>query len=133
MFQSGWERVTLVVGILYGVIGVLFALPTSHVIGWRMAAWICSAALYAAHLGHEHFRLRNSLLWGATHVALAVALGGLLLALSATIHKALAGSSAPYSRYILALVIWPVITALPAFVVGIVAGALLRMMRRALS
>jgi len=84
---------------------------------WRLAAWMASAAVYAAHIGYEHYRLDNSPRSTALHAALAVALGGFGLAVSASLH----------SRHplVLALALWPIITGLPAFLVALAVGAVL--------
>jgi len=92
---------------------------------WRLSAWIVSAAVFASHIAFEHFRLRNSARVTALQVAMAVAVGALLLAAAATIHKVIVPSRTPYSRFLLALVVWPVITALPAFVVSLAVAAVL--------
>ena len=56
---------------------------------------------------------------------MAVALGAFLLAVNATMHAAMVPSHAPYWRFLLALVVWPVVTALPAFVVALAVAAVL--------
>ena len=89
---------------------------------WRLGAWVASAALFAFHIGYQHYRRAATTLGTALHAAMAVAVGALLLAIAATIHAATVPSHAPYSRYLLALVIWPIITALPAFLVALAAA-----------
>jgi hypothetical protein len=73
--------------------------------------------------------LRNSPLKTASHVSTAVALGAFALAVSANIHGYRVGSS---NKRLLAfaLMAWPVITAIPAFVVALVAAAGLGLGRR---
>ncbi len=83
-----------------------------------------SAAAYAAHIAYEHFRLRNSARLAALHVAVAVAIGAFLLAVAGMINS-LSTASAIRPAWLLALVAWPAITAVPAFLVAIVAGAIL--------
>lgn len=118
-----WIGLAVLVGVTYAVVGVAFAWPTTHVRAWRLAAWLVSAAVFAGHLALERFGLRSRPLPAATHVALAVALGAFGLALGAVVHSLLAGSSADHRRLVLiALVAWPVITAVPAFFVAIIAG-----------
>ena len=51
-----WFLTALLVGVVYFLIGELFALPTIYVRAWRLAAWLASAAVYVAHIGYEHFR-----------------------------------------------------------------------------
>ena len=66
--------------------------------------------------------IRRSLLKG---LACAVALGAFGLALSATIHSLLVASTGPHRRLVLlALVVWPIMTGLPAFVVALAAIAI---------
>jgi hypothetical protein len=120
-----WIRQAILAGVVYFVVGVVFALPSSHVRAWRLAAWVVSGAVYAAHIGYEHFRLNNSLRATALHASLAAAVGAFLLAVAATIHAVMVPSHAPYWRFLLALVVWPIITAVPAFLVALIATAVL--------
>lgn len=119
-------RALIVVGVIYALTGIVFALPESHVRVWRFAAWLVSAAAYATHIGYEHLRARATPGRAAWHVALAVALGAFGLALSATIHSLLVPSTGQSRRLVrLALVIWPIITSLPAFLVALAASEVL--------
>lgn len=120
-----WVRVALLVGVVYFVIGKVFAFPSDHVHGWRLAAWAASTAVYAAHISYEHFRLKNSPHAIALHAAMAVAFGAFLLAVAATVRAVMVPSRAPYWRYLLALVLWPIFTALPAFLVALAGTAVL--------
>jgi len=113
--RQTWVRAALLVGVVYFLIGRVFALPSDHVRGWRLAAWIVSGVVYAAHIGYEHFRLNNSPRATALHAAMAVAVGAFLLAVAATAHAVMVPSHAPYWRFLLALAVWPIVTALPAF------------------
>src|SRR6059036_620797 len=124
------------VAVAYVVIGIVFgALATSadpnHVRLWRLAAWVASAAVAAAQIGYEHYRLGSSPRPTALHAAGAVALGAFGLAVAANIHWLFAathGQRAP----LLALPVWPVITAVPAFLAALaVAAVLARLSRRA--
>jgi uncharacterized membrane protein YgdD (TMEM256/DUF423 family) len=65
--------------------------------------------------------LRSSLRTTALHAALAVGLGAFGLAVAATLHAQRTNHHFPA----IALVIWPVATALPAFVVALAAAAVL--------
>ena len=113
-------------GIGYALVGIAFAVPTSHVRAWRLTAWAVSAVGYAAHIAYERFRLRSSPGSAALHVALAAALGAFGLAIGANIHSLSAGSVNQHRQLLLlSLAIWPVITALPAFLVALVANGVL--------
>ncbi len=76
------SRTAILIGVLYSVIGIVFALPTNHVRMWRLAAWVVSAIVFAAHIAYEHFRLGNSPRATALHTALAVAVGAFGLAVA---------------------------------------------------
>jgi hypothetical protein len=123
--NHAWPHAALLLGVLYLVVGRSFALPATHAHGWRLAAWIVSGALYATHIAYEHFRLRNPPGATALHVATAVAIGALGLAVAGMVHS-LSMTSGIRPAWLLALVLWPAVTAVPAFVGAVVAGALLR-------
>jgi len=61
------------------------------------------------------------------HVALAVALGAFGLAVGAIVHSLSVVSTTEHRRLLLvALVVWPVMTGLPAFLVALGASTVLR-------
>ena len=119
-----WFRAVIVVSLLYVLVGIVFpnppvSDPTQFI--WRLAAWIISAVTFGAHFWYENFRLRNSPRRTALHVSMAVALGAFGLAVLANIHSLQAGAG---NRLLLALalVIWPIMTGMPAFVVALAAA-----------
>jgi hypothetical protein len=124
-----WISHAILIGILYCVIGVFFAIPNTHVQTWRYTAWISSAIVYATHICYEYFRRRNSAKSTALHVAIAVAIGGLGLAIGAIFHSLFAAPNYSRWRFGLALVLWPILTGLPAFVVALVITLLLNLIR----
>jgi hypothetical protein len=118
--RQAWLRTAVFLGIGYAVVGIVFAVPATHVKAWRLAAWVVSAIGYAAHIAYERFQLKNSSASAALHIAFAVGLGGFGLAVGANIHSLSAGSTNQHRQLLLlALGIWPVITALPAFLVAL--------------
>ena len=124
--QPPYARAVVLVGLLYALVGVAFAWPTHHVRAWRLAAWAVSAAAYAGHMCYERFGLGNAPRRAALHVALSAALGAFGLAVAATIHSLLSVSTSQHRRLLLiALVVWPVMTGLPACLVGLVASEVL--------
>lgn len=122
--RPAWLRTALLVGVVYLLIGRVFALPADHLRWWRLAAWVASGGAYAAHIAYEHYRLGSSPRVSAAHVALAVAFGALLLAVAGMVH-ALVVASALRPTWLLALVVWPAVTAIPAFLGALVAGGVL--------
>ena len=129
-----WVRAMILVAVAYVAIGIVFAAlaaDASHGRLWRLAAWLASAAVAAAHIAYEHYRLRGSPRPTALHAAGAVALGAFGLALAANVHWLFAGTHGQRPP-LLALPVWPVITALPAFLAALaVAAVLARVSRRA--
>lgn len=83
---------------------------------WRLSAFIISAVVFACHIADEHFRLRNTTRSTALHTSAAVAIGAFALALVANIHDLRSGTGYR-PRMLMALVIWPLLTAVPAFIV----------------
>lgn len=123
MTGARWLRVALPLGIVYGVVGVLFAMPRHEMHAWRLAAWLVSAAGYMAQIAYEHFELRSSPLENGWHVGVAVALGAFILTAVANVHS-LALQMPAEQRHLLrlSLAIWPLLMALPAFVGALTIG-----------
>jgi len=117
----------LLVGAVYLAAGIGFgalaAGSASHQmrLTWRLAAWLASAAAFTAHVAYEHFRRRNPPRATAWHTALAVALGAFALAAAANVHSLWVPSSNRLGLA-LALVVWPVLAAVPAFLAALAAS-----------
>src|SRR5215831_18635799 len=110
--RRSWVRTAVFLGIGYALVGIVFAVPATHVQAWRLGAWVVSAIGYAAHIAYERFRLHNSSGSAALHVALAVALGAFGLAVGANIHSLSVGSASEHRRLLIfALGVWPALTA----------------------
>jgi hypothetical protein len=107
------------------IVGVGFApLSVPSVFFWRLAAWVVSAAVYAAHISYEHFRFRRSPHAAALHVAFGAAIGAFGLAAAAIVHSL--GIGTGNLRLLrIALLVWPLITGVPAYVVAFVLIAVL--------
>lgn len=124
-----WVGVALGAAAFYPLIGVLFALPTRHpaaptvVLAWRLAAWLASAVVFTLHLWFELRRRGTSTLPAAIHVAFAVAVGAFLLAVWILVRSHWMPSATPNRLAPLALVLFPLITGLPAFLGALAAGA----------
>jgi hypothetical protein len=125
-----WFGWAFLAGAVYLIIGLGFApLATPSVFFWRLAAWVVSGVVYAAHVGYEHFRLRNSPRLAALHVALGAAVGAFGLAAAATVRSLLTGTG-NLRLLRLALLIWPAITGIPAFVIALTVSSLLARLPR---
>lgn len=124
----------LLVAVVYPAVGIAFAmldrLPSfASIRVWRLAAWFVSAVAFGAHLAYERLRLRSSTLRAALHASFAVALGAFFLAIWVNIHGRVAGSQqSPLAP--LALVLFPLITGIPAFLVAVAGMTVLSHMRQ---
>jgi hypothetical protein len=123
--RGSWFRVAFLAGTLYLIIGRVAALPGSNVRVWRLAAWLVSLAIFCAHIGYEHFKLRAPSPRAASHVAVAVAIGSFGLAVMGMVNS-LSGDRGFRGVWMVALIAWPAITAIPAFIVALIAVATLR-------
>ena len=123
--SRGWFDWALLSGTLYVIIGVGFArLSVPSVFFWRLAAWIVSAFVYAAHISYEHFLIRSSHRSTALHVAFSAAVGAFGLAAAAIVHSLVTGTG-NLRLLRIALLIWPLVTGVPAFLVALVLTAVL--------
>ncbi len=124
-----WLPAALLCAIVYyAVVGVGFAAlaaqASSHRMRtvWRLAAWLVCAVTFAAHVGWEHLRRKNPPTRGALHAAVAVGLGAFLLAAHINVF---ARPGTPRPRLLLALVVFPLVTAVPAFLAALAGTAVL--------
>ena len=123
-------RVAILAGVAYFIVGRGSAeldpfVPDTARFAWRLASWVLSAIVFATHIGFERRRLGSAPRALALHTSAAVGLGGFLLAVAAMVHASIVEPQTSHSRFVLALALWPIITAVPAFVVALVAGALM--------
>ena len=123
-------RAMVLLGVFYCVVGLvsgsLAGRATSHqaLVAWRWAAWVISAIAFGAHIVYEQVRLHTSPRITALHVSCAAGLGAFGLAVAANIHGLTVSPGRPALLMVLSLVIWPVMTAVAAFVVALVAASL---------
>ncbi len=136
MDRRPWAVAAIVAGLAYVVAGLVLASLAGHATShqmrtiWRLLAWVVSAVIFAVHIRYEFFRLRSSRLRTAIHVAIAVALGAFGLAAAANIHAYVAGSTHRVALGI-SLIAWPLLTAIPAFVVAWLVAHVLGRVREA--
>ena len=132
--RQRWLRTVILLGAVYLVIGIAFgtfagwSASNQMVVTWRLLSFFTSAVVFAVHIGHEHFRLGNSPLLTASHASMAVAVGAFGIAVAANVHGLV--TSNRQRSLIFALVAFPALTAIPAFVVALVAAAGLALSRR---
>ena len=133
--RQRWLGKAILVAVLYLAVGIASsalagaAASTQMRFFWRLSAFVISGVVFAAHIACEHFGLRNPARPTAWHASVAVAFGAFGLALAANIHDL--GSASGYRpRMLIALVAWPLLTAVPAFIVALVVAAGLGLKRR---
>jgi uncharacterized protein (DUF486 family) len=132
--RKQWIRVVLLLGALYFIVNFassrLGAWPVTNSMAktWNRLGFLISAVAFALHIGYEHFRLTNHPRTTALHIALAVALGAFGLAIAANLHGYLVSSSNQRSLAF-ALVAWPALTGLPAFLIALICASVLRLAR----
>jgi hypothetical protein len=132
--DNRWVPATLVAGGVYLVAGLALgelagranSVETREL--WRRAAWVISAIAFGLHIAYEHFRLRAASRASALHVSAAAALATFGLAVAANLHPQPSGQRAMMAA---SLVIWPVMVAIPAFIVAFIGATLLRRLRPA--
>jgi len=118
-----WIRVVLIMGIIYCFDVIIFGKIAGWskspimVTIWRLASWLTSALFFTIHIWYEHYRLSNPPRKTALHTSLAAALGAFGLAVAANLHGQFV-SSANQLLLLLSLVIWPLLTVVPAFIVA---------------
>jgi hypothetical protein len=128
-----WLPTALLAAVIYAAVGIGFAFldrsaGPSRIRFWRLAAWLVSAIVFGAHLVYEQ-RRNPPPLRTASHVSIAVAVGGFVLAVWVLAHGRVTDASQS-SLAPLALVLFPLLTGLPAFVIALVAAGLGSKLRR---
>ena len=112
----------LVVGLLYVIIGVVTAGQASR--AWRLSAWVLCLVVFLAHLVAERVRFGRTRRDSAWSLALGVSSGALLLALAGPVRSH--WGTPTQGRALLAIVIWPLLLGIPAFLAGLAGSTILR-------
>ena len=97
-------------------------MPGEHAQAWRLAAWLVSFLIYTAHFRYERVRPSSATAcrWRCTSRP-AVAIGAFAVAV-AVMMRSIARRDRSQPTWLLALVLFPAVTAVPAFLVALVAG-----------
>lgn len=129
--RTHWIRPALLAAAIYAVVGVVTAdlaisAPSLRTrTFWRLAAWVISLVTFAGHIAYDQIRFRNAVRNTAAHAAAAVALGAFALAAAGPVRSHW-GTSDFWRSSALSLPLWPILTGIPAFLVALVAGAIVR-------
>lgn len=124
-----WIPATILAGGVYLLAGLVLGEAAGRASSvetrelWRRAAWVISAIAFGVHIAYEHFRIRAKSRESALHVAAAAALATFGLAVAANLHSQPSGQRAMMAA---SLIIWPMMVALPAFLVALLGAILLR-------
>ena len=136
--KSSAVRALLLCGVVYLVAGLVFGELAGRAAtidgrnAWRWAAWAVSAMAFGLHIVYEQVRIGSSAKLTALRVALAVSIGAFGLAAAANIHALRLSPPKHSTMMMLSLVIWPIMTALPAFVVALIAAVIVARVRRSM-
>ncbi|MDB4890771.1 MAG: hypothetical protein JWL61_2626 [Gemmatimonadetes bacterium] len=128
-------RAVLLCGLVYLVAGVVLGALAGRAGSiqerniWRWAAWVISAIAFGLHIVYEQVKVGSSARLTALRVSLAVGIGAFGLAAAANVHAQSVSPTKHSVLLLLSLIIWPVMTALPAFVVALIAAAILARLR----
>ena len=120
-----WYNASIIVGVLYFAItvmtGALAAMAQSGraLFLWRLSAFIFCGLVFLGHIAYEQFRVHSTPKAIACHTSIAVAIGALALAVSANMHDLFFAMGYRW-RMLLALILWPILTAVPAFVSALI-------------
>jgi len=126
-----WLWTILIIGAIYCIDGIVFGKfagwSKSHtmVFIWRLTSWLTCALLFAGHIWYEYFRYSNSPLKTALYTSSAAAVGAFGLAVAANIHAQFV-TSANQLLLALSLIIWPFLTAVPAFIIVFVITSIIQ-------
>lgn len=122
-------QAVLIASVAYGAVGLATAMLSGAASSpgvaqvWRLTAWLLSFVIFAGHIaiarGGNKSRAR-----AAMDVALAVALGALVVAFLGPVRSHW-GDPQRIKVALLSVVLWPVLTGLPAFAVALFAGVVL--------
>ena len=129
-----WYNAAIVVGVIYFAIAVatggLAAMAQSDRAQflWRLSAFIFSGLLFLAHIAYEQFRVHSTPKATAVHTSIAVAIGALALAVSANLNDLFFAMGYRW-RMLLAFILWPILTAVPAFVSALILATVIRKLR----
>jgi len=126
---------TIGVGLVYVVVGLVFgelagaAASQQTRVMWRYAAWIVSAIFFGGQILYELYSRGRSPRAAALQVSASAAIGAFGLAVAANVHaqRAATGNT---RALILALVAWPLICGVPAFLVALTVASGLSFARR---
>jgi hypothetical protein len=118
----------LIVGLVLGALAGAAGSQQTRVV-WRFAAWIVSGILFAWQILYELFSRRRSSPTTALHVSMSAALGAFGLAAAANVHARMAAAGNPRALA-LALVAWPLLCGVPAFLVALTVATGLTFVKR---
>ena len=128
--RQHWFRAVILFAIIYIIIGIVFPVlaGSSSSTGtrnlWRWAAFLISVVVFVLNIRYEHHRLNNLPSSTALHVSIGVAIAAFILALLAYIRGFFTDSGS-HNLVLYALVVWPFITGVPAFLISLAAATFL--------
>jgi hypothetical protein len=126
---------TIGVGLVYVIVGLAFgaragaAGTQQMLVLWRYAAWIVSGIFFGGQILYELYSRGRSPRAAALVASASAALGAFGLALAANVH-AHTNATGNYRALSVALVAWPLLCSVPAFLVALSVATGLKFVRR---
>jgi hypothetical protein len=103
------------------VTGELAKTSTTMGKAWRFAGWALSFLIFAVHIWYERRKRSRASVPAALHVAVAVAIGAFVLAIVGPVRSH--WGAPDFTRVaLLSLLLWPIVTGVPAFLVASIVG-----------
>jgi hypothetical protein len=133
--QDRWLPAVILVALGYVLVGyctTLFADSAATDLMrnmWRRAAFLVSGFVFVLHFWYDFYRRHHPPRATALHASLSVALAAFILAVQANVHAWVTGTGNT-TMLAIALLVWPTMTGIPAYLVGRAVGALLARRRR---
>jgi len=123
--HRGGRAAVVLAAIGYLAIGRFLPNSGPHVHALRLAAWFVSGVVFVGHVAHERLACRSSNALMARRVAASVAIAAFGLAIAGPLYGRWVDGR-PILAVLPALVLWPLATALPAYLVARVIGPAVR-------
>lgn len=97
--------------------------------GWRLAAWLLSGLIFVVHVAVERVHAGHDVRRAARHAACAVAIAAFIIAAVGPVRSHW-GAQNFWRVVALSLLLWPLLTGLPAWLAALVVGQIVGRVRR---
>ena len=127
--MSKRATIVLIAALLYGLVGwgtaalARSAAGSAGVKVWRLTAWLSSVVIFVGHILYDRYKLSDSASRTARMAAFSVMIAVFALAIIGPVlaHR----NSADFWRSgVLSVLLWPLLTGIPAFIVALAIASL---------